>query len=200
MSKRVASDRYAAHVLGLMLLGGSLIGVSSSDVLPKKIIWNASASVSVGLYFVQDRDPVRGDLVLVRFPDWVALIASQRDYLFPNLPAIKKVAALTGDTVCRLEESITINGVSVTTAHRRDGWGRKMPLWSGCRMLIEGEVFLLNDHAESFDGRYFGVTEVKDIIGVARPIWQRSKFSGIGPLNGGVWMEVRTKSGVGRAR
>ncbi|MDA7946075.1 MAG: S26 family signal peptidase [Hyphomicrobiaceae bacterium] len=154
-----------------MLLGGILIGVSSWDFLPKKVIWNASQSVSVGLYFVQDRDPARGDLVLVRFPDWVALIASRRDYLFPDLPAVKKVAALSGDVVCRLEETITINGMPVATAQRRDGWGRKMPLWSGCRMLKAGEVFLLNDHPQSFDGRYFGVTGMSDVIGVARPIW-----------------------------
>ena len=172
MSGRIASDRYATQMLGLMLLGGTLIGVSSSDVLPKKVIWNASQSVSVGLYFVQDRVPVRGDLVLVQFPDWVALIASQRDYLFPNLPALKRVAALPGDIVCRLEETITINGTKVATALRRDSWGRGMPLWSGCRKLMEGEIFLLNDHPNSFDGRYFGITEMADIIGVARPIWQ----------------------------
>lgn len=174
MNGRVASDRYAAQVLGLMLLGGTLIGVSSSDVLPKKIIWNASASVSVGLYFVDNRTPVRGDLVLVQFPDWVALIASQRDYLFPNLPAIKGVAALPEDIVCRLEEAITINGMPVAMAHRRDSWGRKMPLWSGCRRLMKGEVFLLNDHPRSFDGRYFGVSELRDVIGVVRPVWQQS--------------------------
>jgi len=165
------TDLYAGIVLGLMLVGGSLIAVSMADVVPKKVIWNASASVPVGLYLVEDRVPVRGDLVLVQFPKWVALIASQRDYLFPSLPALKKVSALLGDVVCRLNENITINGNEVSTAHLRDGLGRKMPVWMGCRRLRTDEVFLLTDHPNSFDGRYFGVTQMSDVIGVAKPIW-----------------------------
>ena len=46
-----------------------------------------------------------------------------------------------------------------------------MPVWSGCRVLKDGEVFLLADHPKSFDGRYFGVTKTSRIIGVTRPLW-----------------------------
>lgn len=38
-------------------------------------------------------------------------------------------------------------------------------------MLGEGEIFLLNDHPYSLDGRYFGATDIDDILGVAVPIW-----------------------------
>ena len=31
-----------------------------------------------------------------------------------------------------------------------------MPDWHGCHILTEQTVFLLQDHPQSFDGRYFG--------------------------------------------
>jgi len=170
-----STDLYASTVLGLILFGGSLIAVSMSEVLPKKVIWNASASVPIGLYLVEDRAPARGSLALVQFPKWVALIATQRNYLFPNLPALKMISALSGDVVCRINERITINGTPVATVHLRDGLGRKMPVWMGCRRLKAAEVFLLTDHPSSFDGRYFGVTQTSDVIGVAKPIWLPTK-------------------------
>jgi len=170
-----STDHYAGTVLGLMLLGGSMIGFAASDMLPKKLVWNASKSVPIGLYVIEGRVPVRGDLVLIQFPKWVALIARQRNYLLPYLPALKVVSALSDDVVCRFDEAITINGKSVAKAHFRDELGRKMPVWMGCRTLKAGEVFLLTDHPNSFDGRYFGVTQTTNLLGVAKPIWIPAK-------------------------
>lgn len=40
--------------------------------------------------------------------------------------------------------------------------------WRGCRVLAEGEVLLLGDTADSFDGRYWGPVSVQLIEGVWR--------------------------------
>jgi type IV secretory pathway protease TraF len=40
--------------------------------------------------------------------------------------------------------------------------------WRGCRVLAEGEVLLLGDTADSFDGRYWGPVRVELIEGVWR--------------------------------
>lgn len=48
-----------------------------------------------------------------------------------------------------------------------------MPTWTGCTRLHGPQLFLLMDNAASFDGRYFGPTEGKDIIGKARLLWRR---------------------------
>ena len=45
--------------------------------------------------------------------------------------------------------------------------------WSGCRLLGGGEYFLLMDDRLSFDGRYFGVTQGKDLLGRAELLWAR---------------------------
>jgi len=42
-----------------------------------------------------------------------------------------------------------------------------LPSWQGCATLNDEQVFLLGDAAGSYDGRYFGVTRAKEIIGRA---------------------------------
>ncbi|RVA02060.1 S26 family signal peptidase, partial [Mesorhizobium sp. M7A.F.Ca.US.001.02.1.1] len=41
----------------------------------------------------------------------------------------------------------------------------------GCRVISDGEVFLMNrDAADSFDGRYFGPLPLTSVIGRAVPV------------------------------
>jgi type IV secretory pathway protease TraF len=42
-----------------------------------------------------------------------------------------------------------------------------LPSWQGCTSLNEGQVFLLGDTAGSYDGRYFGVTGTREVVGRA---------------------------------
>jgi type IV secretory pathway protease TraF len=57
-------------------------------------------------------------------------------------------------------------------ARERDSRGRSLPNWQRCRVLSEGEVFLMNlDAPASLDGRYFGVLPASSIIGRAAPPW-----------------------------
>ena len=48
-----------------------------------------------------------------------------------------------------------------------------MPMWIGCVRLHGRQLFLLTDNAASFDGRYFGISDGKDVIGKARLLWRR---------------------------
>jgi type IV secretory pathway protease TraF len=90
------------------------------------------------------------------------------------VPILKRVAAVAGEVVCASGDAISIAGQ--VAAHRRtaDGLGRPLPHWQGCRTLSGGQVFLLMAEApDSFDGRYFGVTERHDVIGRLVPVWTR---------------------------
>lgn len=156
--------------LGLMVLA-SLIDRSD-------IIWNRTESVPKGLYFVaRSKDFARGDLVAF-LPS-----AADQDWLVhegiagAGWPLLKHVGALPGDEICRCGTSIILNGDQVATAFERRETGTHLPAWQGCQTLMEGEVFLLNDHPRSVDGRYLGVQETRRIMGVARPIWTYGKGS-----------------------
>jgi hypothetical protein len=62
--------------------------------------------------------------------------------------------------------------VDVGEAYERDGRGRPLPVWHGCRIIADGDVFVMNWQAEdSLDGRYFGPLPASAIIGRAVPVW-----------------------------
>lgn len=80
---------------------------------------------------------------------------------------IKQVAGVVGDEICRKGTLISINGRPAASALAQDSLDRSLPVWQGCHTLKDSEVFLLNPHPRSLDGRYFGMTETSDLDGVA---------------------------------
>ncbi|WP_019960592.1 S26 family signal peptidase [Woodsholea maritima] len=152
-----------------------LIGASAAVRSDPILIWNASASVPVGVYFVTPlRDPRVGDLAVVRPPEELSNWLVARGYLGRDAPLLKQIAGLPGAEFCRFGITITIDGARVATARTTDRNGRPLPVWSGCRVLREGEVFFLNRREPaSLDGRYFGPLDADTIIGRAVPVWTR---------------------------
>jgi conjugative transfer signal peptidase TraF len=141
---------------------------------PLLLVWNASASAPVGLYRVHPGQmPGRGDLVIARTPAAVRQLAARRRYVPANVPLVKRVAAAKGDRLCASGRTITINGRTAAVRRRTDVAGRTMPWWRGCRVLGPGEIFLLMDSPNSFDGRYFGITRRPDLVGRAVLLWAR---------------------------
>lgn len=152
-------------------IGVALVAVSASQTLPKRLVWNASPSVPTRLYWITYGSPKPGDIVLVELPEPYKTIADQRGYLPKNLPALKRVRALSGDQVCRFGRTVFINGAAVSVAQLHDNRGLKLPEWRGCRTLKPHEVFLLTDNPKSFDGRYFGPVDRSAITGIAHALW-----------------------------
>lgn len=138
------------------------------------LVWNASASVPIGLYGVLHARPVApGDMVIARVPlAWRTLAASRR-YIPADVPLVKHVAATEGARVCATGSTISIDGSLAARRLARDPHDRILPWWQGCVVLRGGDVFLLTPSPTSFDGRYFGPTRQKDIVGKAVPLWLR---------------------------
>lgn len=139
----------------------------------KKLIWNASASVPVGLYRIVRADRLDvTDLAVVMPPDDLAGFLDERRYLPRGLPLLKSVLALEGTEVCRNGAEITAYGMSYGQARERDGQGRPLPVWQGCRTLRAHEAFFMNwDAPDSFDARYFGPLPLATVVGRAIPLW-----------------------------
>jgi conjugative transfer signal peptidase TraF len=138
------------------------------------LVWNASPSAPVGLYRLHaDRTLSTGNMVVARTPEPARTLAARRHYLPANVPLVKRVAARAGDRVCASGAAISINGWRAASRRNRDGAGRAMPWWTGCRRLEASEYFLLMDSPQSFDGRYFGVTRANEILGRAELLWAR---------------------------
>ena len=175
LRRRKAKRRRLGSRAALVAALIATLALSAARPPAPRLVWNASASAPIGLYLVSPgSDARRGDMVIARVPIGVRSLAAARRYIPTNVPLVKHVGAVPGDTVCATGTAIVIDNQTVATRRETDGVGRRMPWWDGCRTLHQGDVFLLADHVPaSFDGRYFGISSSADVIGTARPIWTR---------------------------
>ena len=139
------------------------------------LVWNASASAPLGLYSVSGAGEIRpGETVIAWPPASARALAAERGYLPANVPLVKRVAAAREDRVCAAGEAVFVNGRVEALRRSHDAAGRPLPWWTGCFDLREGQYLLLMPGSPgSFDGRYFGLTERRDMVGKARLLWAR---------------------------
>ena len=158
-------------------LAALTVGVAALFHPAPKLLWNASASVPIGLYAVHRTGALHvGELLVITPPEALASFLDQRRYLPKGVPLLKRVVALPGQTVCRIQRTIFVDGVTIGDALGRDHLRRPLPVWQGCRLIAVGEVFLMNRRSrDSLDGRYFGALPTTTIVGRADPLWTHEK-------------------------
>jgi len=89
-----------------------------------------------------------------------------------GVPLIKRIVALSGDTICMDGNEVQLNGHAFVQRLNRDRRGRILPHWSGCRTLTAKQLFpVMQRVPDSFDGRYFGPLPISAIEGRMVPIW-----------------------------
>jgi conjugative transfer signal peptidase TraF len=138
-----------------------------------RFLWNASESVPIGLYRLQPTDQLFvTELVAIEPPEPFATFLSDGRFLPRGILMLKRVLALPGQIVCREEFRITVDKTEMGVARKHDSRGRPLPVWQGCHVIADGEVFLMNwQSADSLDGRYFGPIPTSAVIGRAVPMW-----------------------------
>jgi conjugative transfer signal peptidase TraF len=91
---------------------------------------------------------------------------------------MKRVWGLPGDRVSVQSDGVWINGARVPNSAplASDQAGRPLPQYRAHDVvLLPGQYLLLSElHPRSFDGRYFGAVDRKQIVAVIRPlfVWQ----------------------------
>ncbi|WP_038966918.1 S26 family signal peptidase [Bradyrhizobium diazoefficiens] len=156
------------------MCGAAAALAATTIVKPRPLyIWNASASVPIGLYRLRPAENLSvTELVAVLPPEPLATFLDLNGYLPVGIPMLKRVLALPGQTVCRRGVTISVNGTAMGEARDRDGHGRPLPKWDACRVVGEGQLFLMNWQSDdSLDGRYFGFLPASAVIGYALPVW-----------------------------
>lgn len=140
--------------------------------MPMLLVWNASASAPIGLYWVDRHAQIRsGDMVVGWAPQAARALAAARNYIPADVPLVKRVAAVEGNRVCAEGALVSIDNRRVASRLHHDFAGRPIPWWNGCRTLGRSEYFLLMDEPRSFDGRYFGITSGSDLVGRGVLLW-----------------------------
>jgi len=143
---------------------------------PEWLIWNQTSSMPRGLYLLERREPVRGDIILFYPTELEKRYSIARNYIpRPDARLIKRMAAAAGDTYeisSNQEGRLLVNGVDLGPVMMRDSMDRPLPQLD--RDVIytvpEGEFLPVADHDRSFDGRYTGTVPLENIVGVLHPI------------------------------
>ena len=163
--------RLAPLVLAVMAAAAITATARRQDV--PQYIWNLTPSVPRGLYAVEPPRCLHvTTLVVVRPPPPLGSLLDHGGYLPLGVPLLKRIFALSGQTVCRIGTQINVDGIVAAPARERDGRGRPLPSWQGCHVIGDDEVFLMNwDEPDSFDGRYFGPLPKAAVIARAVPLW-----------------------------
>ena len=156
-----------AAPLVLAGLGLSAVLFSIVSPLPERLIWNRTGSVPEGLYWLSDEPFTKGGWVVVSAKSAEAQWAELHGFVGKDWPLLKRVAGVPGDEICRDGVTILINGMPFGEALIETGDGLDLPSWKGCKRVSEDQIFLMNAHPNSLDGRYFGITSARNIEGSA---------------------------------
>lgn len=162
----------AARKLAVLL--ASAAGIAAAFTITPRvsdwILYNHSPSMPVGLYLRSDAGLARGAIVTVRARDVAPALAAARGFDGPADRFIKRVAAVAGDEVCAVNGRLRINGADRAAVPLRGQPNATPAAWSECRTLRAGELLLLGDAPNSFDGRSWGPIDARLIEGVWREL------------------------------
>ena len=150
-----------------------------------KFVSNFTDSMPKGYYSIVERNPasVTNEEIVTFCPDHTVYLSESfaRRYLLPAesgencwvTPLLKVVGAKTGDHVHADENGIVVNGVVLahSGSQPRDGFGQDMKIWRYDGIVPEGKVVLVNPMNLSFDSRYFGMVDTKQIREKVVPFW-----------------------------
>lgn len=142
---------------------------------------NTTKSIPLGLYWISDADVNKNSYVIFCPPaEPIFLEAKKRGYLTTGFCEgelgymMKKVLAAKGDSVSFEQEGVRVNGelLPLTARATTDKHGRDMLTpQSGVQVLNDDELLVMSDvNPKSFDSRYFGAVNRKQIKSVITPV------------------------------
>lgn len=147
---------------------------------------NRTNSLPKGIYWVVSKTPERGDIVTFWPSDCAAMqLARERGYIIPGVYnkidgvgyglLMKRFLGVPGDVVAVTDDGVFINGSLLpnTKPLLCDNIGDPLPYLRFTNYTLkENEAFFISDHLpRSYDARYFGVQETRQIVEVLVPVW-----------------------------
>ena len=134
------------------------------------VIWNASESVPIGWYFVVKRQPKVGEIAVIKPAEWVQIYAASHGYLPEDVWLMKQLYAVHPSIICRFGRYVFVDGKYVAKVKITDKLHRALPIWKACKALTPTQYFVLGQHRDSFDSRYFGPVDRSQVVGTAFPM------------------------------
>lgn len=151
--------------IGAGALASAFVVMQAPDVA----LYNHSPSMPIGIYWRTEGDAALGAIVTVRARDVAPEMAAARRFGEDGHRFLKRIAAVEGDHVCVSGRELRVNG-ALAAVTPDPVVNDAVPTWRGCRRLEVGEILLLGESADSFDGRYWGPISERLIEGVWRKL------------------------------
>lgn len=143
--------------------------------------FNLTVSEPIGLYYVENIDRIkRGDLVVACPPESATKLAQSRGYVFVagkcpgnGIPFLKPVVAVPGDFVQVDSSGVHVNFKLVPNSSPKptDSKGTPVPGIVGFHGISDGYWLVSSFSSISYDSRYWGPVQRKDILYVAAPVF-----------------------------
>ena len=173
-----------------------LIAVCASVLARPMIIYNATDSLPHGFYRVAGQQTYeRGDLVVFPVPEQVQHLVLERGWLRADSYLIKPVAAISGDCMTVAAGQVVVNNERFGCVKKSDKEGLPMPELALNTRLSRGEIAVLQKSDHSFDSRYFGLIDAREIIGTAVPLWLFSE-----PASSNASVDVESQEECGKKK
>jgi conjugative transfer signal peptidase TraF len=132
------------------------------------ILYNGTASVPVGYYFsIPTKDIKVGDLFAITIADKYMQIIRKLGYPANGHLLLKRVIGVEGDVIEIAKSGVLVNNILVKNSQSQEMIrGIKLsPLPVGYHhKLISGEFWVMGDVNNSYDSRYFGVVNTKQVL------------------------------------
>ena len=136
-----------------------------------KVVYQNTKSMPVGYYFIYPMTSTHlntGEVVLIKPKAEVLNFLIHRKYIEKKMPLLKVIKAGPGDYVCYKDKGVMVNYSDFYPIYHYDKQGKVLPKIDFCSTLKSGEYFVVGQSSQySFDSRYFGIIQKKQIMGKA---------------------------------
>ncbi len=162
--QKPSPNRFAA-VTCVLLIAGAMI--------PPRISVTITPSLESRI-FILDRYPTQDRIqhnrhILFNLPEHVI-----KDFEIKDLKTrrvIKKVACAEGDTLTVEGLYYYCNGQYLGVAKERTIDGKLLDHFVYSGIIPEGQIFVFSPSKDSFDSKYYGFMEEKDVLAIAHPVF-----------------------------
>lgn len=143
---------------------------------------NLTNSIPIGLYRMSAIGNLKNNYVIFCPDNREAFkLGLARNYINNGLSChgygylMKKVVAISGDLISVTTKGVFVNQAPIPFSMPKlsDGFNRPLPQWhTSDYKLKKNEVLTMTSQSEwSFDGRYYGLIQLRQIKGMLQPIW-----------------------------
>lgn len=137
------------------------IGLKATDI---KFVIPESESVNGSLFLLQDKN-ITNDYVVFAY-NKIDYKNYHRGKLF-----IKRIGCDSGQHLLIQDYKVVCDGRTIATIFQKNEEGEVLPNYSYDGIILNNQFFALGEHLKSFDSRYFGPVDKKQIIYSARRIF-----------------------------